>query len=367
MGHSTDDILRKYRGKIESELSGSGVQRQKNSAEYKQFKEDMIPEVSRYERFALSLGNVFKINVAEKDRVKLQKDLDAAHTAVTASQAITLAVVSLLTIFLLTLALSVAIFLITGSAPILFGFLGVLISLFVFYYTYSMPRRLANAWRLQASSQMVPAILYLVVYMKHTSNLERALEFTSEHLEGPLALDFKKILYDVEVGKYSTVKQSLDLYLERWREYAPEFIESFHLIESSLYEPSESRRVSILEKSLQVILDGVYEKMLKYSRSIRSPLTNVYMLGIILPTLGLALLPLASALLQGIIKASHVFLIFNVLIPFLVFYMASEILLRRPGGYGESSLLEKSSKFSAFFKWEVSSGQRKPSLDREQK
>ena len=55
---------------------------------------------------------------------------------------------------------------------------------------------------------------------------------------------------------------------------------------------------------------NVYEKMLKYSRKIRTPLTNLYMLGIILPTLGLALLPLASTLLQGLIQWYHVFVFF---------------------------------------------------------
>lgn len=342
---STDEIIRKYKSRIESQLSDSVVS---SSTEYKAFKGEMIPEVSRYEKLALSLGNLIKINVAEKDRIKVQRELDAAHANVSASQAIALAIFSLLTIFLVTVGAAVAIFLITGTAPILFGVLGLMISFFAFYYAYSMPQRLANEWRLQASSQMVPAILYLVVYMKHTSNLERAIEFASQHLEGPLALDFKKLLYNVEIGKYSTVKQSLDLYLEQWRDYAPEFIESFHLIESSLYEPSESRRVQILEKSLQVILDGVYEKMLKYSRSIRSPLTNVYMLGIILPTLGLALLPLASALMGGVIKWTHVFLLFNIIVPFLVFYMSSEVLLRRPGGYGETSLLEKNPEYASY-------------------
>jgi hypothetical protein len=195
---------------------------------------------------------------------------------------------------------------------------------------------------------MVPAVLYTVVYMKHTSNLERAIAFASEHLEGPLALDFKKIFYDVEIGRFSSIKQSLDNYLESWRNYAPEFIESMHLIESSLYEPTEARRILILEKSLQVILDGVYEKMLKYSREIRTPLTNIYMLGIILPTLGLALLPLASTLLGGLIQWHHVMIIFNVLIPFLVFYMTSNVLLKRPGGYGESSVLELNPNYKKY-------------------
>ena len=88
--------------------------------------------------------------------------------------------------------------------------------------------------------------------------------------------------------------------------------------------------------------------LLKYSREIRSPLTNLYMLGIILPTLGLALLPLASTLLGGVLKWPHVFVIFNIIIPFFVFYMVSEVLLKRPGGYGEASALELNPDYQSY-------------------
>ena len=127
-----------------------------------------------------------------------------------------------------------------------------------------------------------------------------------------------------------------------------EFIEAFHLIESSLFEPSETRRILILEKSLQVILDGVYEKTLKYTRDIRSPLTNVYMLGIVLPTLALAIIPLAAVLLQGLIRWYHVFILFNILVPFFVFYLTSEIMMKRPGGYGETELLERNPDYAKY-------------------
>jgi hypothetical protein len=176
--------------------------------------------------------------------------------------------------------------------------------------------------------------------MRHSSNLELAIKFASQHLQPPLALDLKKIFWDVETGKYSTVKDALDAYLEGWRDYSVEFIEAFHLIESSLYEPSDEMRIQILEKSLSVILDGVYEKMLHYAHNVKSPLTNLYMLGIVLPTLAIALLPLASVLLQGAIKAWHVVVLFNLIIPFAVYYMTSSILAKRPGGYGETEMLE---------------------------
>ncbi len=346
---SADDILKKYSARIESEIGGGGNEASAGSggesADYSQFKRDMVPEISGYERWTKSLGSMFSIKVAEKDRVKIQKYLDEAHVDVTPSQALSLAALSMLAIFLGTLLSATGIYLVYNlhtvpGSLLAFVFLGVITSLFVFYYAYTMPQRLANSWKLKASSQMVPAVLYVVIYMKHTSNLERAVEFASAHLEGALALDFKKIFYDVETGKYSTIKQSLDAYLDHWVEYAPEFVEAFHLIESSLYEPSEQRRVQILEKSLQVILDGVYEKMLKYSREIRGPISTIYMLGIILPTLGLALIPLASTLLGGVIKAYHIVILFNIIIPFMVFFLTSEVLLKRPGGYGDSTILE---------------------------
>lgn len=347
---STEDILKKYGKKIEKQITDSpqSPDFQKTSSEYIKFKQEMLPEITKYKRWADTLGNIVKIKIPEKDRKKVEKDLETAHANVTPSQAMTLAVVSMLLVFFLLLLISIGAYLINGEIPLLIILLGMMVSVFIYYYTYTFPRRLANAWRLKASSQMVPSVLYIVVYMKHTSNLERAVEFAAQHLEGPLALDFRKIFYDVEIGKFSSIKQSLDNYLESWREYAPEFVEAFHLIESSLYEASEAQRIQTLEKSLQIILDGVYEKMLKYSRSIRTPLTNLYMLGIILPTLGLALLPLASTLLGGIISWQHVFILFNIIIPFFVFYMVSEVLLRRPGGHGETSVLEMNPNYHKF-------------------
>jgi hypothetical protein len=235
-----------------------------------------------------------------------------------------------------------------ASFPLGFFFLTVILSIFLFYFVNDYPKRLAQKWRLKASSQMVPAILYLVVYMRHTPNLEKAVAFAAKNLESPLSEDFRKIFYNVEIGKYSTIKESLDVYLNGWKDYSPEFVESFHLIESSLFEPNEGRRISILEKSLQVVLDGVYDKMLKFTHSVRSPLTNVYMLGVVLPTLGLALIPLASAMVGGMLTFVHIFVVFNLIIPFVVLYLTDKALALRPGGYGETSLLEKNPKYEKY-------------------
>jgi len=341
------DILRKHGGRIESQISTFRAKNVNYSGEYIRFKQEMAPETSRYERWCRSLGNIIRLKASEKDKLKIKKQLEIAHLDLEPWQPLTLSVMVLLSVFIFGLLISFAVVFIKGSFaafPFFFFFLTLILSFFLFYFVNGYPARLANKWRLKASSQMVPSILYIVVYMRHTPNLEKAIAFASEHLQYPLALDFKKVFYDVQVGKFSSIKDSLDNYLETWRDYSIEFIEAFHLIESSLFEPDNSKRILTLEKSLRVILDGVYDKMLRFTHNVKSPLTNVYMLGVILPTLGLALLPLASAMIGGLLNWIHVFILFNLIIPFFVFfvfYLTDKIMFLRPGGYGESSLLER--------------------------
>lgn len=345
---SVDEILREYgskiEGKINTEANPVTGQGSNYSQSYVTFKHEMAPDVSRYERWCKSLGSLIKLNVSSKDKAKIEKSLKIAHLDLEPWQPLTLSVMSFLAVFFLGLIISIAVLFIGGSFdsfPVMFFILATTLAIFLFYFMNRYPERLANRWRLKASSQMVPAILYIVVYMRHTPNLERAIAFASENLEYPLALDFKRVFYEVQVGKFSTLKESLDNYLDVWKDYSPEFIESFHLIESSLFEPDDGRRISTLEKSLKVVLDGVYDRMLEFTHNVKSPLTNVYMLGVVLPTLGLALLPLASAMLGGVLKTIHVFILFNLIIPFAVFYLVDKVLFLRPGGYGETGLLER--------------------------
>ncbi len=347
------DVLAKYSKKIGNEMNSENKQDVSGvSRDYQKFKQELLPEFSRYERWVKTFGKMIKLKVSAKDDKIIRKKLQTAHLEVEPGEVVGFALMSFIILMFLGTLLTTGIWFIEGTTlleyPVFFLFLILVMSMFVFYYFYTMPTRLALKWKLKASSQMVPAVLYTVIYMKHTSNLERAISFVSQHIEAPLALDFKKILWDVQTGRFSNIKDSLDNYLDFWKDSNIEFVESFHLIESSLYEPSEARRIQILERSLKVILDGVYERMLKYTHTIKSPLTNLYMLGIVLPTLGLALLPLASTLLGGAIKTYHVFVGFNIIIPFFVFYLVSQVLLKRPGGYGQSDILQKNPNYGDY-------------------
>jgi len=346
-----EEILKKHAARIEQNMQTTPVEKVNFSQSYSKFKEEMSPELSRYEKWCNSLGNFIKLKVSKKDEEKVKKDLEIAHLDLEPWQPVSFSISVFFVLFLVGLVFCVSFALFQGGFekfPLMLFILILFTDLFIFNFLNNYPSRLANKWRLKASSQMVPAILYIVVYMRHTPNLEKAIVFASQHLQYPLALDFKKIFYNVQIGKFSTIKESLDNYLAVWRDYSIEFIESFHLIESSLFEPDNSKRIQTLEKSLQVVLDGVYDKMLRFTHEVRSPLTNVYMLGVVLPTLAIALLPLASAMIGDILKWYHVFILFDLIIPFFVFYLTDKVMFLRPGGHGESSLLEKNPLYPTY-------------------
>src|SRR3989344_1537978 len=274
------DLLEKYKSRIAGEFGGvSPASSKVTTKEYTDFKNELYPgHYSFYEKACNFADNLLKLSVDPVKAAAMQKNLDLCHLNVRPSGVIALSFLfPLLTIVI-------------GSL-VAFGIFGMFF--FVVFFLVAgllmipalqkVPDFMANTWRMKASNQMVQSVFYIVTYMRHTSNLERAIEFAADHLEPPLSLDFRKILWDVETEKYSAIRASAEAYLLVWKEWDAEFVESFHLIESSLFESSEERRLALLDKALDVILTGTYETMLHYAHSLKSPITMLHMLGIILP------------------------------------------------------------------------------------
>jgi len=69
------DILRKHSARIEEQIKTTDIQRRGFSQEYIRFKQEMVPELQRYERWCRSLGNVIKLKVAKKMRRRLEGNL----------------------------------------------------------------------------------------------------------------------------------------------------------------------------------------------------------------------------------------------------------------------------------------------------
>ncbi len=348
-----DKLIKKYTSKLEKNISRDVEQPKRNSEfsrEYQTFKGEVMSKAgTRYEKMAQFAGKIINTKPNDKLIPKLEESLDVTHLNLTLKDVSSFAIFYPVLFGLLFLIISIVAFVFNVlGVSFLFGLL-FLVSLMLIPMLSKIPISIADRWRAKAGNQIVLCILYVVIYMRHTSNLENAIKFASDHIGGPIALDLRKVFWDVEVGKYSTIKESLDHYLVLWRDNNLAFVNSFHLIESSLYEPSGERRLSLLDKSLQIILDGVYNGMLRYTHNLKNPITMLHMLGVILPILGLVIFPLLSAFMGGYIKWYHLAILYNLLLPFLVYSIGTNILSKRPSGYSETLLGFESRKGKLFF------------------
>ena len=343
------EIVEKYRKEIEKELGAKIYTPKAVSREYQQFRREVMPRhLTIYENLCNFSEKILRISNKSGEK-ELLENIRISHLKITPSGAISFAILFPVAIMLAGILIS---FLLFQSSFFVLFFLVMGLSMMAVFM--KLPDYVANKWRLKASNQMVLCIFYVVTYMRHTSNLENAIEFAADHLAPPLSIDLKKVLWDIETEKYESVKESLDIYLNTWKKWNFEFIEAFHLIEGSLYEGSEERRLNSLDKSLDVILSETYEKMLHYSHNLQSPITMLHMLGIILPILGLVILPMVVSFLEEV-KWYQIAVIYNIALPITVFYLGKSILSKRPTGYGQTDISEENPELKKYKNiiWEI--------------
>ncbi|MFT4310505.1 MAG: hypothetical protein ACMXYC_02645, partial [Candidatus Woesearchaeota archaeon] len=329
-----DEFYHKLKAKFEKEVQQNLHNKEIRSVDYQTFRSTFIAKHQNfYEKACGFCEKIYAIKPDAKKKEQLQRSIDASHLHVTPEGTLSFAVfVPLAAMLLVMIAM-----LFVESLFLIFFFMmfsGISILLFM-----NLPDYFADAWRMKASNQMILAVFYIVTYMRHTSNLERAIEFASNHLQPPMSLDLQKILWDVENGKYPRVQESLESYLANWTTYNDEFIESMHIIEGSLLEENEQKRLESLDKALDIMLSQTYEKMLHYAHDLQSPITSLHMFGIILPILGLVILPLMVSFMEDIYWY-HIAVIYNIGLPVAVYIMGKNILRKRPTGYGAVDIIE---------------------------
>ncbi len=351
------EMMHKYESKLKTQLltPKERVEPQPiTSREYQIFKEQYMPKhMTAYEKLCNISEKLIKLKPDKKKAAELQENIDICHLNVTPSGVVSASYLFPFAFMLIGVFLSFVVpALLGGETSMFFLTFFIIIGAVLIYPLTKLPEFLAESWRMRASNQMVLCIFYIVTYMRHTSNLELAIEFASNRLVPPLSFDLKKILWDVETERYESIKESLEAYLESWKKWNLEFIESFHLIESSLYEGSEERRLLLLDKSLSTMLDETFEKMLHYAQNLKSPLTVLHMMGIILPILGLVILPLVVSFMEGI-KWYHLAMLYNVILPIGVYYFSKTILSKRPTGYGDTDISEENPELKKYKKFSI--------------
>ncbi len=344
MSDDIEEFKDKYLARLDDELQDS---RNVQSHGYEEFRKmSLPPELSLYEKLCRWSGRLLQVEPDEEEAEKLRRNLEVAHLDVTPRGVLSFAILAPLLFIVVASLLGYtlpALLTPQQGGSLFMLFFAALTGLIMIYPLKNLPYFFANYWRMKASNQMVLCVFYIVTFMRHTSNLELAIDFAANHLSPPLSLDMKRLIWEIETREHSSLGEALDEYLENWRDWNDEFIQSMQLIESSLYENDESRRLDSLDKALDVMLQETYEKLLHYAHNLKGPLQALHMMGIVLPILGLVILPLMVSFLPSV-RWYHIMVVYNIGLPCGVYYMGKRIMSKRPTGYGQTQMRDVDEK-----------------------
>jgi hypothetical protein len=323
------EIAARLYGQYKAEKAGE-LPEELVSREFRVFTKKKAIAGSLYEQLSQISGKFFKVSVPPAQKAEYDEILRSFDMSITTEDTQSFAI--------LALVFSILLGTVTLLLSPLFGIVFIAVGFFGFLYLRNYPARLIQVRRAKASTEIILAVLYIVIYMKTVSNLESAIRFAAENLEGPLSVDLKKILWDVQTKKFADVQEALNTYLQQWKKYNEAFVDSIYLIETSLVQTSEDRRIGMLEQALKRILDGTYETMVHYVNDLRTPISAVFMLGITLPIMGLVMLPLIGAFLAGAVNPETLFVFYDVVLPLGVIAIIMQILATRPTAFPQIDL-----------------------------
>ena len=206
-----------------------------------------------------------------------------------------------------------------------------IIALIATNYIQSYPISAARAEQTKALTYVPEMVGYMIMSMKLVPNLEKAVEFAADHGTGKIADDFKRIIWDTNIGVHNTLSEGLDSLAYRWGKYSDEFKHALMMIRASVLENTEAKRYQILDKTMTTILASIRDKMEAYARELSEPSVLLFYMGVLLPLILIIVLPVGSAF-SGTAMATPPILIgiYNILIPAVTFIFARSVLKKRP-------------------------------------
>jgi Flp pilus assembly protein TadB len=179
---------------------------------------------------------------------------------------------------------------------------------------------LYNNLNTKKKSQLINLLLLLAIKLRQNPNVEQAMLFAAKNINLPLKIDLLRLLRDIYNRKYVSASEALVEYSRSWEKSSKSFYIGVMLILSALYDPDKDRRNFQIDKAIEEALDELVNELYEFSREIRSTINLVSMLGITLPVMLLTIFPLASIFLGSIFSPFVLFILFDILVPFIAFY-----------------------------------------------
>jgi hypothetical protein len=155
--------------------------------------------------------------------------------------------------------------------------------LVAYAFVASYPEILARRVKTKSLGRSPEAVNYLVMSMRLSPSISKAVAFAADSADEPIASGLKKVLWNIYMRKYDNVEESFLAFAYEWGEINEDFKRSLYAIRSSTLERSDEGRERVLEKASEIILEGTKRRIESFTSSLHTPTTVLFALGILLP------------------------------------------------------------------------------------
>ncbi|MCX6710350.1 MAG: hypothetical protein NTV63_05375 [Candidatus Woesearchaeota archaeon] len=324
---SLEDIEKEVRRRLSSTADdGSNLV----SQQFTNFRAEEIEEArlkTFFERYAAFSSQILPfIKARDESQPQMVENLQIARMNVKPENVIASSVLTVIMFAFLSVP-----FIILGWND--FGFFIIVTGLFLSYVAYTYPGYVSQIIKIRAQQESLLALLYMTIYMRVNPVLEKAIGFATEHLNGPLGMDLKRIIWLLDSGKVSSIKDAINMHMPMWIKRNKDFVKSFMILHSVILQSDKEHQMAILDKALSTILQDTYEKMKHFSHDLKMPVVILSTFGLTLPLIGLIAFPMISVFMSESIKISYLFFGYIIILPSLILFFSSRIISKRPGAF----------------------------------
>ena len=172
-------------------------------------------------------------------------------------------------------------------------------------------------------------ISYMTMTLRVNPNLERSAKFAAERVGGALGRSLREELRRMYLRIHEDIEEAISKFVHHWKGRCKELERSMYLLRISVSEREQGSRLKILDRALELSLEGVRERMMDFASKLHLPTLVIYGLGVLLPLVFLVVLPVLSVINLRI-GAGEMALVYCVVLPLSIYGLGKYVLTKRP-------------------------------------
>lgn len=221
-----------------------------------------------------------------------------------------------------------------GQASGLVGLGSIIIPVVLSGLVIAYPVYRASLVKVRIAGCAPMAVLYIVIFLRSSPSLESAIAFSARNVPGPLGAELRALQWGIATRQYTTAENALIAFSEKVSNWAPGIADAFYLIAGSANQPTQEKRLEMLNRAVSGILSTTRHTMQVFGRSLQMPTIVVNALGILLPVMGLVMAPIVTIMLsEGSGTGFTLAFIYDVVLPGIILLIITVLGSRKPGSF----------------------------------